>query len=301
MYFDRNDFIFESFMVYFFQWYLHERAGRGRPEERPDVCACESVFEKSGGIYMKQYILECCVDSVESALAAAEGGADRLELCASLVIGGTSPSLALFEQIRKFCSTPVRVLLRPRFGDFLYTRHEFEVIKREVELFREAGADGVVIGCLKENGKLHMEYMRELIGRAGDMKVTLHRAFDVCADPVETYRQAGELGIDTILTSGQEDNCLKGMPLIKQLCELQKETKGPKIMAGAGVTPEVIRQFLDQTDVSCYHLSAKKVLDSDMIYRKEGVPMGLPGMSEFSIYRTDAKVVAEAAAVLQAV
>lgn len=247
---------------------------------------------------MKQYILECCVDSTESAFAAAEGGADRLELCASLVIGGTSPSLALFEQIRKQCNIPIRVLLRPRFGDFLYTAHEFEIIKREVELFGEAGAEGVVIGCLREDGSLHMEQMRELIKTAGSMKVTLHRAFDVCADPMEAYRQAGELGIDTILTSGQEDNCLKGMPLIRRLCQLQKEGNGPQIMAGAGVTPEVIRQFLAGTDVACYHLSAKEVLDSGMKYRKEGVPMGLPGMSEYSVYRTDAKVVAEAKKVL---
>ena len=121
---------------------------------------------------MAKYVLECCVDSVESALAAAKGGADRLELCSALVIGGISPGLALFEQVGACCDLPVRVLLRPRFGDFLYTDYEFQILKREVALFREAGAEGVVIGCLDADGALHMEQMRELMKSAGGMKVT---------------------------------------------------------------------------------------------------------------------------------
>ena len=279
---------------------------------------------------MSYYTLECCVDSVESAIAAAEGGADRLELCTGLIIGGTSPSLALFEQVKAYCDLPVRVLLRPRFGDFLYTDHEFRIIRREVELFGKAGAEGVVIGCLKEDGSLHMEQMRELMETAGGMKVTLHRAFDVCADPIRAYEQAWELGIDTILTSGQESDCLAGLPLLKKLCSLQAESPGmgteetgcdrqaeqphgnaqsvqlqragkrPQIMAGAGVTPDVIRMFRVQTDITAYHLSAKKILDSGMLYRKEGVPMGLPAMSEYSIFRTDKEIVAKARQALEA-
>ena len=246
---------------------------------------------------MEKYILECCVDSVESALAAAEGGADHLELCAALVIGGISPGLALFEQVKTCCNLPIRVLLRPRFGDFLYTDYEFAIIKREVALFREAGAEGVVIGCLDADGALNMEQMRELMAEAGGMKVTLHRAFDVCADPIETYRLAGELGIDTILTSGQKRECLMGLPLLKQLGEMQKAGM-PSVMAGAGVMPDVIRQFCEQTDITSYHLSAKKVLCSGMLYRKEDVPMGLPVMDEYSIFQTDSEVVAEAKKVL---
>lgn len=243
---------------------------------------------------MANYILECCVDSVESAIAAKEGGADRLELCAALMIGGISPGLALFEQVKACCDLPVRVLLRPRFGDFLYTEYEFQILKREVALFGEAGAEGVVIGCLQADGNLHMEQMRELMEAAGDMKVTLHRAFDVCADPIRAYGQARELGIDTILTSGQKRECLMGMPLLQQLCELQKETGAPRIMAGAGVTSDVIRRFRAQTDITSYHLSAKKVVDSGMHYRKQDVPMGLPVMDEYSIFRTDSRIVAEA-------
>lgn len=248
----------------------------------------------------KDYILECCVDSVESAVAAAQGGADRLELCAALIIGGTSPGIALFEQVRKACDLPVRVLLRPRFGDFLYTDHEFEIIRREIELFKNAGADGVVIGCLTPDGSINMTQMSKLVKTAGTLKITLHRAFDVCADPIKAYGQAAELGIDTILTSGQEKDCLTGMPLLKELCKLQKEMNGPEIMAGAGVNPDVIRRFLADTEIKNYHLSAKKIMDSGMHYRKAGVPMGLPALSEYAIYRTDRAIVAEAKSVLLA-
>lgn len=249
---------------------------------------------------MSQYTLECCVDSVESALAAAEGGADRLELCAALIIGGTSPSMALYEQVKACCGLPVRVLLRPRFGDFLYSDYEFRIIRREVELFGAAGAEGIVIGCLREDGRLHMEQMRELVKAAGGMRITLHRAFDVCADPVRTYEQAWELGIDTILTSGQESDCMKGLPLLKRLQQrsLNGQAEGPQIMVGAGVTPDVIRKFLDETNITAYHLSAKEIVDSSMRYRREGVPMGLPAMSEYSIYRTDRNIVARARQVL---
>lgn len=240
------------------------------------------------------YMLECCVDSVESAVEAEKGGADRLELCAALMIGGISPGIALFEQVRERCALPVRVLLRPRFGDFLYSRYEFNILRREVEIFREKGADGIVIGCLMQDGNLDMEQMRELTGAAGNMKITLHRAFDVCADPERAYEQAGELGIDTVLTSGQKSSCLAGMPLLKKLSGIQQKTGGPKIMAGAGVTPDVIRQFLAETDITQYHMSAKKTIDSAMRYRKDGVPMGLPMMDEYSLIRTDGQVVAEA-------
>lgn len=249
-------------------------------------------------IDMSKYILECCVDSVESALAAQEGGADRLELCSALIVGGISPGIALFEQVKKYCELPIRVLLRPRFGDFLYTEHEFEILKKEVVLFREAGAEGVVIGCLTKDGGLHMERMKELMDAAGSMKVTLHRAFDVCAEPLETYRQAKALGIDTILTSGQKADCLTGMSLLNELCEMQHKTEGPLIMAGAGVSPDVIRYFLEKTRITNYHLSAKKIVESGMCYRKEGVPMGIAAMGEYGIFRTDSEIVAEAKRVL---
>lgn len=150
------------------------------------------------------YILEICADSTESAVAAQKGGADRIELCSALIIGGLSPGPALFRQVRRYTDIEVRVLLRPRFGDFYYSAYEHDVLTEEVRMYREMGADGIVIGSLSPDGTMNVEQMEELIRAAGNMKVTMHRAFDVCRDPYETLRQCMDLGIDTILTSGQK-------------------------------------------------------------------------------------------------
>ena len=133
------------------------------------------------------YILETCADSVQSAIEAERGGANRIELCSNLVIGGTSPSESLFRQVREHTGLKVRTLLRPRFGDFCYDRYEFQMILDEVRMFRRLGADGVVIGILNPDGTLNMEQMKILTEEAGDMGITLHRAFDVCRDPYETH------------------------------------------------------------------------------------------------------------------
>ena len=234
---------------------------------------------------MKNPILECCVDSAESALAAKKGGADRLELCSALVIGGLSPSMALFRRIQELIDIRIHVLLRPRFGDFCYTDAEFSMIKHAVEDFRKMGAEGVVFGVLKPDGTLNMEQMKELMEAAGDMSVTLHRAFDVCVDPIETMEQAISLGINTILTSGQRNVCLQGADLLKELVE--KSQGRITIQAGSGVGAEVIRQLYPLTGVRAYHMTGKRVIDSEMQFRKDGVNMGPPMLSEYEIWRTD--------------
>ncbi|MED9966657.1 MAG: copper homeostasis protein CutC [Blautia sp.] len=246
---------------------------------------------------MKDYILEACVDSVESALAAAEGGATRLELCSNLIIGGTTPSPWLFKEIRKHTDIRIHALIRPRFGDFCYTDSEFAIIKQAVADFRELGAEGVVIGVLKPDGTLNMEQMKELMDAAGDMSVTLHRAFDVCVDPYETMEQAIELGIDTILTSGQKNVCTEGADLLRDLVE---KSKGRiTIQIGSGVSAEVIQKMYPLTNATAYHMSGKVTLDSVMEYRKEGVNMGLPTLSEFEVWRTDAEKIKAAKKVLE--
>ena len=149
-------------------------------------------------------VLEVCAHSVESAVSAERGGAMRLELCANLMIGGTSPDEDLFRMVRERVSVPVRVLLRPRCGDFLYTESEFELLCRQVKRFAALGADGIVIGVLTPEGDLDEERMAKLISLAGGCGVTLHRAFDVCRDPFAALEQLIELGCDRILTSGQQ-------------------------------------------------------------------------------------------------
>ena len=252
---------------------------------------------KNGGEYVKEYILEACVDSVESAMAAVAGGADRLELCSNLIIGGTTPGPWLFEEIRNRSDIRIHALIRPRFGDFCYTDAEFSVIKKAVEDFRKIGAEGVVFGILKPDGTLNMEQMKELMEAAGDMSVTLHRAFDVCVDPLDTMEQAISLGIDTILTSGQRNTCLQGAGLLK---ELQDKSEGRiTIQAGSGVSAEVIRKLYPLTGIKAYHMTGKRVIDSEMKFRKKGVNMGLPMFSEYEIWRTEADNIRAAKKVLE--
>ena len=169
------------------------------------------------------FLLEVCADSVQSAAAAQEGGADRIELCSGLVIGGISPSPAMFREVKRRSARlyiKVRVLLRPRFGDFCYDEYEFRTIRDEVEQFRDLGADGVVIGILNPNGTLNVEQMAELVKAAGGIGVTMHRAFDLCRDPFEALEQCVSLGIDTILTSGQKSSAwVEGRELLSELAE----------------------------------------------------------------------------------
>ncbi len=248
---------------------------------------------------MKKPLLECCVDCVESALAAKQGGADRLELCANLLIGGTTPDINLYHRIRETCDILINVLIRPRFGDFCYTDEEFEIIRRDVKMFREAGADGVVIGILKPDGSLDVERMAILMEEAKGMSVTLHRAFDVCSDPMLALRQSKELGIDTILTSGQKNTALEGRDL---LTTLVREAAGEiDILIGSGVKDSVIEPLAKQTGATSFHMSGKITLDSPMVYRKEDVSMGLPLVSEYTIWQTSSEEIAKARAVLDAV
>lgn len=244
---------------------------------------------------MKPYLLECCVDSVESAVAACQGGADRLELCRNLVIGGTTPEIEFYREVRKAADIKINVLLRPRFGDFLYSPAEKEILKREAALFKKEGADGIVIGCLTSDGILDEEFLKELIEAGEGMSVTLHRAFDVSRDAFYSLEQAKRLNVDTILTSGQQESCVKGRELLK---ELLSQAGDITIMVGGGVNAQVISSFLEDTRANTFHMSGKIVLESQMSYRNPNVSMGLPGFSEYQIWQTDKEQVRLAKKVL---
>lgn len=242
---------------------------------------------------MKNYILECCVDSVESAINAAKGGASRLELCSNLVIGGTTPDVALVKEIRKYTDIRIHALIRPRFGDFCYTNHEIEIMKSQIRNLKEAGVEGIVIGVLDPDGNLDQEKMNELMVEAGTLSITLHRAFDMCVDPYDAMEKAIGLGVDTILTSGQKNSAWEGRELLE---DLVIEADGRiDIMAGAGVNAEVIKALRKETKLTSFHMSGKITLDSAMKYRKEGVSMGLPSLSEYEIWQTSEEAVRAAA------
>ena len=167
----------------------------------------------------KPTCLEVCVDSFASAMAAVRGGADRLELCSCLLVGGLTPDVALLEQIRRESDIPIRCLMRPRFGDFLYAPEEIQLMELQIPRLASAGATGFVIGCLTSEGRLDRQSMERLVRAAGGRNLTLHRAFDVSRDAEEAMADAASLGIDTILTSGQAADCWSGRACLGQLLE----------------------------------------------------------------------------------
>lgn len=240
-------------------------------------------------------LLEVCVDSYASAMAAIRGGADRLELCSALAVGGLTPSAALLSQIRRVSDIPVRCLMRPRGGDFLYTREEIQQMAMEMCVLRSEGADGFVIGCLNADGELDREAMKPLLEAAQGAGLTLHRCIDVSCDPLETYRSAAGIGIDTVLTSGAAGNCLAGKKILAALLALREKTNGPEVLIGAGVNARVIRIFRKELpQAQAFHMSGKTEIESLMRFRREGVPMGLPGLDEWHIQVTDENAVSEA-------
>ena len=244
-------------------------------------------------------ILEVCVDSYASAMAAIAGGADRLELCSALAVGGLTPSPALLRQIREVSNIPVRCLMRTRGGDFLYTKEEIRQMAMEIKTLQSEGADGFVIGCLTADGNLDAEAMKPLLEAAEGAGLTLHRCIDVSRDLLKTYRDAAELGIDTVLTSGGSGNCLAGLENIRQLIVLREEMNGPEVLIGAGVKAAVISAFLEKVSgARAFHMSGKTEIESGMRFRREGVPMGLPGLDEWHIPVTSQAAVAAAKALL---
>lgn len=247
-------------------------------------------------------LLEVCVDSIYSARAAIAGGADHLELCSALSVGGLTPYLALLQQIRIESDIPIRCLMRPRAGDFLYTKEEIAMMAAQIRQLKSAGADGFVIGCLTPEGHLDSNAMKPLIDAAGGVGLTLHRAIDVSWNLSKTYQEAAALGIDTVLTSGGAANCRAGMTQIRELLALRDATGGPEVLIGAGVNATIIDAFLSVVPNACaFHMSGKTELESGMIFRREGIPMGLPGLDEWHIQQTDEAAVRAAKAALMSV
>ena len=246
-------------------------------------------------------VLEICVESLESVRAAIRGGADRVELCSALAVGGLTPYEMLLRQIREESDIRVRCLMRPRGGDFLYTPEELDMLKNQILQLKSAGADGFVIGCLTAQGDLDREAMKPLVDACGGKGITLHRCIDVSRDPEKTYMDAMELGIDTVLTSGAASSCLGGMEMIGKLLKLRDLHKGPEVLIGAGVNASVIRKFREQfPEARAFHMSGKTEIESRMEFRREGVPMGLPGLDEWHIQQTGLAAVCAAREALDA-
>lgn len=216
--------------------------------------------------------VEICVDSVTGALAAQSGGADRVELCDNLLEGGTTPSAGCIKIARDRLKIGLHVIIRPRGGDFLYQPDELHVMREDIRVARELGADGVVFGCLTAQGDIDRVNTGELVQAARPLKVTFHRAFDMCRDPHKGLEDLIQLGVERLLTSGQEASCIEGLELI---AALQKQASSRIIiMPGGGLTPRNIGKLVAATGVGEVHLSARRMVESGMRYRNTRVFMG---------------------------
>ncbi len=216
--------------------------------------------------------VEICVDSVESAIAAQAGGADRVELCDNLMEGGTTPSLGAMAIARELLTIKLHVIIRPRGGDFLYSETEFEIMKRDVEAAKSLGADGIVLGILDADGNVDIARTKELTDLVRPMSVTFHRAFDVCRDPLKAIDELAEIGVDRILTSGQEATAVEGLETI---AECVRHASGRiKIMACGNLNERNIQKVVAATGVSEVHFTAFTDVSSDMRYRNDRVFMG---------------------------
>lgn len=220
----------------------------------------------------KSFLLEICLDSVESAIAAQAGGADRVELCDNLIEGGTTPSAGTIALARKHIDIGLNVIIRPRGGDFCFSEIEFEVMKHDIELARELGANGVVIGLLNPDGSIDRERTAALVELARPLSVTFHRAFDMSRDPYEALELLVALGIDRILTSGQEISVLEGLDLITEL--VQQAGDRIIVMPGGGITERNIGKIIAQCGAKEAHVVGTTSVESPMTYRNPNCFMG---------------------------
>jgi copper homeostasis protein len=216
-------------------------------------------------------IIEVCVDSVESAMAAERGGADRVELCDNLLEGGTTPSAGAIAVARQHLGLKLHVIIRPRGGDFCYSDVEFAVMRHDIGLAKQLGADGVVIGILTGDGDIDIERTRALIELARPLSVTFHRAFDMARDPYQALEDLIGLGVDRILTSGQEPSVLEGLDMIADL--VQRAGDRVIIMPGGG-TERNIQKVVARSGVREVHVTGTTSVESSMRFRNQRVFMG---------------------------
>ncbi len=237
-----------------------------------------------------EYKFEICTNSVESCVEAQKGGANRVELCAGIVEGGTTPSYGKIITARELLDIKLHVIIRPRGGDFLYNELEARTMERDIQLAKEAGADGVVIGCLTPEGDIDVPLAKRLVSVAEGMSVTFHRAFDVCRDPFTALEQIIELGCNRILTSGQQPTVVQGLSRLKELIE--KAANRIIILPGSGINESNIARIANETGAREFHFSARENRQSGMIYRNTDIPMSsIPGHDEFLQSVTNAEKV----------
>jgi copper homeostasis protein len=217
-------------------------------------------------------IAEICVDSVAGVRAAREAGAARVELCADLLEGGITPSRGMIREARKVAGIRLHVIIRPRGGDFLVDDDEMAIMEADIDTAKAEGADGVVFGLLTAEATIDTERTRRLVERARPLAVTFHRAFDMTADPKEALETLIALGIERVLTSGQEATVLEGLPLLMMLTQQSRDRI--VVMPGGGITERNLGRIVEALRPREIHFAARDPIASAMRLRRGQVFMG---------------------------
>lgn len=219
---------------------------------------------------VKNILLEICVFNVATAIAAANAGADRLELCENYANGGTTPSYGYLKKIREKINIPVFPMIRPRGGDYFHTTDEIDIILKDILLCKELGFDGVVFGLLNRDGSIDKDNTAKLVAAAYPMEVTFHRAFDRCKLPYESLEALIECGCNRVLTSGQMPKVMDGINMVKQLVELANNRI--IILPGSGLNSSNVVTIIQETGVTEVHTSARIRVPSTILFRNEEMP-----------------------------
>lgn len=230
-------------------------------------------------------IIEICLESVESVIAAEKGGADRVELCSDLFEGGLTPTIGTVKTALKKSNIKINAMIRPRGGDFCYSDEEFEVMKEDIKAFKETGINGIVFGILTPEGDVDVKRSKEIIELARPLAVTFHRAFDMTRDPYKSLEELIELGVDRVLTSGQEATVPEGADLLEELVQIA----GDRIivMPGCGITERNFPKLRDKIKAKEYHIYLPYETTSKMKFHPGHIYMGgLLRQSEFTITHT---------------
>ncbi|WP_193210766.1 copper homeostasis protein CutC [Luteolibacter marinus] len=238
-------------------------------------------------------ILEICVDSLDSVIACAEAGADRIELCASLTEGGLTPSAGMLAQARAIFRGEIAFMIRPRGGDFVYRPEEVAAMCADIELARDLGTDAVVFGCLTPDGSIDVATVETLLDTCNGLPAVFHRAFDVCKEMDEALEIIAGFGFERILTSGGAPTVPEGLDAIAALVKLADARID--ILPGGGIKPDQVGEILRRTGVGQIHLSARSLQESPMTFRRPEIPMGgakVPG--EYERHIADPVRIAEA-------
>jgi copper homeostasis protein len=248
---------------------------------------------------MKTSLLEICCYSVQSAIIAEQSGADRIELCAGIHEGGTTPSASCIKMTKESVSIPVHVIIRPRGADFCYSDIEFDCMKLDIKHCKENGVNGIVSGVLLSDGSIDVERTKELIDLAKPMNFTFHRAFDMVKDHFKALEQLIAIKADRILTSGGEQTAVMGKDLLKDLVEKANGRIG--IMPGSGITHENILSLKKSTGAEEFHCSAKSLVRGKMEYQNAKIAMGgEENLPEFEFYEADSKKIRKIVSILKA-